>query len=216
MLENIISQYLSESQASEMRNPKFRVSDAGRCHLMRYWKRMGKPFSDLPDERRLRIFAVGHLFHRWLQDILQQKGVLEARELMVEDIHRVGHIDAIVKTPEGLILYDFKTVHSRKFHHRKENGMTDLHYAIQAYTYSTMLPFSVADIRIVFISKDDLCLEEVSVFQFPDIQEKTYQDWFLLLEAWEKQREPAPNPMPWECKYCWYRTACPHSRKEEQ
>jgi hypothetical protein len=212
MLTEIIAKYIQEKRQAEIRdNSKFRVSDAGRCHLMRYWKRQGKPASDMPDDRQLRVFEAGHVFHIWLQDILRPKGALI--EVPVEDEHRMGHVDAIVQGDEGVILYDFKTVHSRKFHHnRKEGGNGDIHYAMQAYTYATMLPPSIqkelTDIRIAYISKDDLCIEEVSVFRMPDLPAKTTKDWEILLDSWIKKVEPNPNPLNWECKYCIYRSSC--------
>ncbi|MEM2963737.1 MAG: hypothetical protein QXN01_04560, partial [Candidatus Anstonellales archaeon] len=73
MLETIVDTYIAEKRAEQIRPlDKFRVSDAGRCHLMRYWKRQGKPASDEPDARTQRVFEVGHVFHVWLQDLLQE------------------------------------------------------------------------------------------------------------------------------------------------
>lgn len=212
MLANLVDEYISEKRAEQIRShDKFRVSDAGRCHLMRFWKRQGKPSTDEPDARTQRVFEVGHLFHAWLQDLLDQKGMLTGREFEVEDIHRIGHVDALVMNSDGLILYDFKTVHSRKFHYMK-NGDGDLHYHMQAYTYATMLPFGVSDIRIAYISKDDLCIEEISVMGIDDISEYVKQDWYSLIDAWETQEEPKPNPMSWECGYCSYCTCCEHGQ----
>lgn len=218
MLVNIIDEYIAEKRAEQNRShDKFRVSDAGRCHLMRYWKRQGKPVSDEPDARTQRVFEVGHVFHVWLQDLLEKKGLLIEKEFEVEDLHRIGHADAIVKTDIGLVLYDFKTVHSRKFHHKRKEGHDgDLHYMMQAYTYALMLPFGVADIRIAYVSKDDLCIEEVSVFSYPNIDELVKQDWADLISSWEAQKEPLPTPKDWECKYCIYRSACDYTSKLEK
>jgi hypothetical protein len=84
----------------------------------------------------------------------------------------------------------------------------DLHYAMQAFTYATMLRTGVVDVRIAYISKDDLCIEEVSVLQIDDIAEYVQQDWATLLAAWVRQETPKPNPADWECRYCIYRTEC--------
>lgn len=215
MLANVVDEYIAEKRAEQINShDKFRVSDAGRCHLMRYWKRQGKSATDEPDARTQRVFEVGHIFHKWLQDLLQKKGILVEKEKEVEDIHRIGHADAIIQNEKGLILYDFKTVHSRKFHYkRKEGNNGDIHYYMQAYTYATMLPFGVSDIRIAYISKDDLCIEEVTV---PDeISETVMRDWSILIEAWKKGQEPEPNPMSWECNYCIYRSSCTYSQAKK-
>jgi CRISPR/Cas system-associated exonuclease Cas4 (RecB family) len=213
MLANLVDAYITEKRAEQIRShEKFRVSDAGRCHLMRYWKRQGKPLTDEPDARTQRVFEVGHVFHVWLQDLLKEKGLLIEREKEVEDIHRIGHVDAIIQNEQGLILYDFKTVHSKKFHYkRKEGNNGDIHYHMQAYTYAMMLPFGVADIRIAYISKDDLCIEEVSVMDTDDISEYVQQDWHTLVSAWNAKLEPEPNPMSWECKYCGYTSSCQYT-----
>jgi hypothetical protein len=214
MIAQLINEHIASlRQSTEFKTDKFRCSDAGRCHLMRYWKRQGKQ-ADGFDERTLRVFEVGHLFHAWVQNILGQRGVLIDAELEVEDKHRRGHLDAIVDTPAGLILYDFKTVHSRKFHwNRKDGKPIDRHYAMQAMTYAMMLPIGVADIRIAYISKDDLCIEEASVFDVDNIIDATRWDWLSLITCWDAQTEPNPNPMTWECGYCIYGTECEHGKK---
>ncbi len=214
MLANLVDEYIETKRSSETRDiSKFRVSDAGRCHLMRFWKRQGKPFTDEPDARTYRVFEVGHVFHVWLQDLLAEKGLIVGKEFKVEDKHRLGHIDALVMTEQGLVLYDFKTVHSRKFHYMK-NGDGDRHYMMQAYTYATLLPLGVTDIRIAYISKDDLCISEVSVDEA--IEQNVMDDWNMLLSAWERQEEPEPHPMDWECKYCNYRSSCKYNRKGKE
>jgi len=208
MLTEIIDTYIAEKNANSQReNNKFRVSDAGRCRLMRFWKRQGKPVSNDFDERTLRVFEVGNVFHIWLQDLLQEKGLLVEREFEVEDAHRIGHIDALVKNGNGLILYDFKTVNSKKFSYIKKEG--DIHYAFQVASYAMMLPFGVSEAAIVYISKDDLRIAEMPV-DLDGIKSKVTDDWTILIQAWENQVEPTPNPMSWECKYCNYQSSCPY------
>ena len=215
MLAELIDEYILEKRETQVRdNSKFRVSDAGRCRLMRYWKRQGKPFTDEPDERTLRVFEVGHVFHNWLQDLLELQGTLAGREIRVEDIHRIGHIDALV-LPEGgpLVLYDFKTVNSRKFSYLSAEA--DRHYHFQAATYALLLPLGVGSIRIAYVSKDDLRIQEVPV-DLEDIRGQVVEDWAILVKAWNEGKEPEPNPMSWECKYCAYGSACPHRLLEEK
>ena len=218
MIERVINEYIIEKDKmtgqDHARLPKFRVSDAGRCHLMRYWKRQGKPFTDLPDERTRRVFEVGHIFHRWIQDILQRKGLLLAKEYEVMDEHRIGHVDAIVRYEDDwVVMYDFKTVHSRKFHwKKKENSYSDMHYAMQAWTYYQMINIDVHEVRLAYISKDDLLIDEILVSDYDSIGSKTIEDWDLLISAWVKGEEPKPNPMNWECMYCVYRSACDYKR----
>jgi CRISPR/Cas system-associated exonuclease Cas4 (RecB family) len=214
MLANLVDTYISEKRnTNDSGNDKFRVSDAGRCHLMRYWKRQGKPASDDFDERTLRVFEVGHVFHVWLQDLLIEKGILVGKEFEVEDIHRRGHIDALIQTESGLLLYDFKTVHSRKFTYLTDES--DRHYHMQAASYTLMLPFGVAETRIAYISKDDLRILELPV-DVEEIKDAVTADWYTLVSAWANQKEPTPNPQDWECRYCTYRASCEHAIRPEE
>jgi len=204
VIEKFINEYLAEQRAIPRESSgRFHVSDAGRCHLMRYWKRQAtSPHQDF-DDRAYRIFAVGHLFHLWIQGILKEKGVLISVEQKVEDEHRSGILDAIVQSSGKRILYDFKTVHSRKFLWIAKEA--DIHYHHQAMTYNTMISVPADEVRIAYISKDDLLIKEVPVFL---TREKVDADWKPLIEAWVKQEPPKPTPLPWENAYCLYRESC--------
>jgi CRISPR/Cas system-associated exonuclease Cas4 (RecB family) len=181
---------------------------------MRYWKRLGLAPSDQPDERTLRVFEVGHVFHNWLQDLLEDQGALAGREIRVEDLHRIGHIDALVLTGKGpLVLYDFKTVNSRKFSYLSAEG--DRHYHFQAATYALMLPLGVGEIRLAYISKDDLRIREVPV-DLEALRDSVNEDWAILIEAWRAGQEPEANPMDWECPYCGYGSTCPQRHNGEK
>ena len=209
MLELLIDAFISERRDGQGRSyDKFRCSSAGRCRLMRYWQRQGRSVSDVPDERARRVFEVGHMFHEWVQDILDRRQLLIEREKEVEDLHRIGHIDAIVREGGRIILYDFKTVHSRKFTYLKEGA--DIHYQYQITSYALMLPYDVDEARIAYISKDDLRIREIPV-DYEGIAPAVTDDWNILINAWEKQVAPEPNPKEWECKYCAYGSSCEHS-----
>jgi len=209
MIAKTINEYIAEQRNVERKKSgKFSVSDAGRCHLMRYWKRQEKPTTDEPDERAFRVFQVGHLFHEWIQHILEKQNLLKMKEFVVEDEHRKGLVDAICTYEDKTILYDFKTVHSRKFHYMRQaevDAPQDLHYCLQALTYESMLPFPVDSVRIAYISKDDLCIEELEV---PDFSMELTDDWTKLITCWTYQTEPIAKPMDWECGYCSYRSGC--------
>lgn len=205
MLAKMLDEYLEFNRTPLVgEGSKFHVSDAGRCHLYRFWKRKAVEPTDLPSTRALRIFEVGNVFHSWLQDVLDKSGNLISKELTVEDQHRKGRIDAIVNINGQKILYDFKTVHSKKFSY----DQLDAHYCMQAYTYKTMLNQPVDDVKVLYISKDDLRLYEISVYGLKDIDVKVRNDWESLIESWVKDKEPEPNPNDWECRYCIYKTRC--------
>jgi len=226
MLEQIINQYLKEQEATpHTASGKFSCGDAKRCHTYRYKKRQGTEALGAFDDRTLRVFEVGHIFHKWVQDILSKKGVLLASEVRVEDEHRAGIIDAIVQSDGKVILYDLKTVHSGKFTYLKKED--DLHYHYQAATYTSMYhknyyrDFEIDETRICYISKDDLRIKEVPVLVTP---QQLNEDWLPLIVAWDMKQEPKPNPLPWECAlggkskkaYCPFIETCEHLKEFSQ
>jgi len=193
----------------QKRAGKFRVSSSGRCYHMRIWEKQGIPYSDPPSSRTLRVFAIGSALHDWIQDRLQERHVLLLREFELEDEFRIGHIDAVVRSGSKLILYDFKTVHSKKFFYLSNE--IDIQYFMQAYTYYLMqketLGLNISDVRICYISRDDMLLKEVSVLDMPTIDEMVKRDWNEILEV-ERGKTWVGPKMDWECDYCFYKTKC--------
>lgn len=215
LLERLLNDWLVQQRQKDQMardHSKFWASDAGRCRLMRFWRRQGREETDPSDERSLRIFAVGKAFHLLIQQMLRDAGKLFAAEMTVETTHIIGHVDGLIRENGHLALYDFKTVHSRKFWHT--DG--DRHYRLQTATYRLLLPKGIQELvkvaRVAYISRDDLLIKEVEITE-EDVQEAC-ADWDALITAWKAQEEPAPNPSSWECaRYCPYRSACPFARQ---
>ena len=212
MLERILDQQIQSDYEAlqtthrEWDTTKFRVSDAGRCRLMRYWKRQGKERPELPPNV-LRIFALGYLFQEWIETAIKKQGWDLMVEIEVEDEERRGHIDALIHVDDGIILYDWKTVNGKKFWYLKQYGDRNSHYHYQVATYAQMFEQPLLDARIADINKDDLSVYETSV-HLVEMQHKAAEDWKILLDAWKNQQEPQANPEPWECRYCVYNSDC--------
>ena len=60
----------------------------------------------------MRVFEVGKILHEYLQNFLDEQGLLVLREFELEDAKRIGHLDAVIWDGRQSILYDFKTVNS--------------------------------------------------------------------------------------------------------
>jgi len=211
ILQTILDKYLQDCRDKVRvvtEDPKFRVSEAGRCHLMRYWKRMGVEPTNPIEVSSLRVFEVGTIIHRWIQEALRESGCLLAEEMVVEDEHRRGHIDAVVQWDGKTIIYDFKTVSPSRF---SDAISPSRNYRYQLYTYYLMYPGQVDDLVLAYICKDDLLIAEVSLLQgdFQRELDDVKRDWEGLIEGWIQGREPFPNPdSPVECYGCIYRTKC--------
>lgn len=212
-LAHLLDQQIA-AERKDYKSSKFHVSSAGQCYRKRYWQRANKAQTNPPDERALRIFAVGNIIHEWIQSKLEAMGILIAKEQPVKDEYRSGRIDAITLQDGQYIIYDFKTVHSRKFWYLVKKQETDPQYGHQVVTYYDMLEwqYKPVQLRILYISKDDLALEEV-VIRPQDWLQSVREDWDKMIGYWEKEKLPPGEPnFEWECRYCNFRDLCKETK----
>lgn len=134
------------------------ASSAGYCMRKNIFERLKVPYVK-EDARKQRVFAVGDIFHQWMQDITKNAGLSIAQELELQDEELMirGHIDDLVLVDEPivsnhtagmvvsgnfvpkqhLILYDYKTQNSRAFSYKRD-AMSHYH-KMQLGTYMYML-----------------------------------------------------------------------------
>jgi hypothetical protein len=202
-----------DTDARARDNSKFRVSDAGKCRLMRYWKRQGKPMDPHYTPEGLRAMHVGILIHNWIQAVIKNAGIALAIEQQLEDKHRIGHLDALVDIDGQRILYDFKTVNGKKwFYLEKNNFRPDLQHICQIITYAEMLADFPDQMNIIYLNRDTINMAECNVI-LGIWQDKVKRDWDILITSWERKQSPAQTTEPWECGYCGYQDRCPYKNK---
>jgi CRISPR/Cas system-associated exonuclease Cas4 (RecB family) len=189
---------------------KFRVSDAGKCRLMRYWKRQGKPASNaMPFEWRVQAEA-GNMLHAWIQYIVKQSGNCIDAEAELVDEHRIGHFDLMLKHPYGTetYLYDIKTISNKKAYYMAKYGNgVDEHHQFQLITYFLMLPPGIDKLRIAYVTRDTLDITEFPVL-VDEMKDRVEEDWDILITAWENQEPPRANAQKWECTGCQFHDVC--------
>ncbi len=209
----LLGEKIRKDNTNQVRdNTKFHISDMGRCYRMRFLKRLGmvgEPYND----RVLRVFAVGTILHEWLQEQAEQMGVLVGKEIRVENANWIGHADAIIQTDGYKVLYDFKTVNSRKFTYLAR-GESDEHYILQLLTYLVFLQGGehkdLQDARLLYISKDDLRLHQPRYHLTDERKDAIMLDMATMEKHWEEQTLPL-RCEGWESKYCTY---CPKTDSE--
>lgn len=133
------------------------ASTAGYCMRRNIFERLKVPYVK-EDARKQRVFAVGDIFHQWMQEITKNAGISIAQELELQDEELMirGHIDDLVLVDQHikpdpellmgdheyvgqkLILYDYKSVSSRSFSYSKGRPMSFYHH-MQLGTYMYML-----------------------------------------------------------------------------
>ena len=212
----IIDENLRGERKAEIRPTKWRVSGMGTCIRQRYLERVGAPCQPF-EPRVLRVFKIGKILHEYIQELLGYNNLLVAKEGTVENDHIRGHFDAIVKDGDNQILYEFKSVHSRKFHYVRKRGGMDKHHIKQVLTYFMLLKPKypkLKEARIVYFSKDDLCIEEQMFYLTPEREAEIKDELATLDKYWEEKKLPPAEPMEeWECGYCGF-TQCPNNKNK--
>ncbi len=170
------------------------ASSAGYCMRKNIFERLGVPTVS-EDARKQRVFSSGHIFHEWIQTITKEAGVSVSQELELqdEDLMIRGHFDDLIKVNDNLIVYDYKTAHSRWFEYVKDRPMS--HYnRMQLGTYMYMLRKGeypeLQEGRILKISKDDLRLHEIQLLWSKELEKEVYGYWATLNGYWKKKTMP--------------------------
>lgn len=191
-------------RATKERSGLWSPSSFGRCLRAQYWNRLNEPYSDKPDARSLRVFAVGDLFHDFVQQFVPTAQV--EVECKWEDVS--GRADVVDETA----VYDIKSQHSKGFHYMRQAGY-DIKKEkecnwLQLATYGMIL--HKPNIHLVIISKDDLLVNEyadITTHWIPKVIEELKN----LRGYWDKKELPPCQPRAYggkEGKYCNWRSKC--------
>ena len=183
---------------------KISPSDLGRCFRYQYWHRKGEKPTNPPDERALRVFKAGELFHDFVKEVIGFKDV----ERKIEQADILGYADIVLDDE----VIDIKSIHSRGFHYMRESKF-DINVdkepnILQVVCYAWLLNKPKA--RLVFVSKDDLCISEYG-FSTEKWLPKLQEELKTIRDNWAKDKLPEPKPRAYggkECKYCPYGTLC--------
>lgn len=216
-IQQQIDDYIKSKRGDHVGSGRFKPSNLGRCYRLQYWARKGEPTTNDPDDRLLRVFECGKIFHDWVQNIIKE-GVEIEKRIETEDF--VGYAD-MVNTDEVI---ELKTVHSYQFHHLKDETIseTKLPNILQMMFYAK--EFNKPRGRLVLISKDDLCIAEY-VFEYEKFEMALRKEIAELKNWWDRQELPPPIPRAYtkknkvgvietkDCSYCSFsiegRCKCP-------
>lgn len=191
----LVDAYLLE-KSKEVRDygEYWSASSAGYCMRKNIFDRLGVPKVETDSDARLqRVFEMGHLVHEWMQRITKNAGLSVASEveLIDDDLMIKGHFDDLIKTEDGLILYDYKSVNSQSFKYKKDK-MSHYH-TMQLGTYLYMLRKDYKDLkeaRICNISKDDFRMSEMQLLWSPALEKQVYEYWSTLNGYWKAHQIP--------------------------
>jgi DNA-directed RNA polymerase subunit RPC12/RpoP len=217
MIQEILDAELSSKekhQSSGLISP----SALGQCYRRVWWARKNEPVSNPPDNRTLRVFAMGHMVEKFVVDnlLLHYPDWQTQVEVTYEDVH--GYADIV--SPDEVM--DVKSQHSRKFwwNTKEMQGGKDIkdmfmNNWLQVMTYAWYLNKPKA--RLIFVSKDDLCIQEYAL-DCDDYWKGLIDEELTKIRYYcgNKTIPPATPRLYWkekeqkfgECEYCGYKDLC--------
>ena len=197
-----------DSRKDRERSGKFSPSSLGRCFRAQILNRANIPQSNPPDERTLRVFRCGQLFHDFVQGHLPDF----QNEVVCENDDFSGRADVVTEDT----VYDIKSVHSNSFWYAQKDGYDIVEQKkpnwLQLAYYAWIL--KKKKMCLVQISKDDLTIAEHIQFT---------EKWMEILQAevdelrWHwgnyttQQALPSASPRAYggkEGKYCAFKDYC--------
>ena len=209
-----------ERKGDRIRSGKYSPSSLGKCFRNQYWNRKNEPQSNPPEDRVQRVFKAGNLFHEFVQDVILANNPDAQKEVLIETEDFKGFADLVLEDK----VIDLKSQHSKAFWYRKGMTWNELEpkllcNILQVVFYA--LNLGKARARLVFISKDDLCIQEYS-FEVAKYQEALQQEITNLMDFWRRQVLPPAIPRaypdkdgkPAECKYCNWKDTCEKLEKK--
>lgn len=184
------------------------------------------------DDRTLRVFYTGRIVHQAIQDLHPWEVVGHELRVRNEEYKVSGKIDSLARLPDGTLeVQEFKTMNSRSFSYadlpKKEHLYQIGVYLLWPSSYEvepgvwTFHPVPDRG-RLVYISKDDLRVEEYIVTIGPELEgqiknklvslENAYQKYLVdgslptpLMPVEKVSRGKKKIEMAWQTRYCGFR-----------
>lgn len=213
-IQDMIDQELAKKE-ERIRSGKFSPSQLGRCYRAQIWNRKAEPISDPVDARTERVFKAGNIFHDFVQELVLKNDPNAKKEVLVETNDFKGYADIVLKDE----VIDIKTQHSRAFWYR--NGLTWEQVEPQLYPNVLQVVFYALNLgvdraRLVFLSKDDLCIDEYPFEAKNAYKAKLDLEIDTLMSFWNKNVLPPATPRCYkdkdgkyrECGFCLWKTTC--------
>jgi hypothetical protein len=206
-IQQLIDSVLLEKESlksTRHRSGKWSPSQFGKCYLAQYWHRKNEPISNPIPVRTLRKFAVGKIFHDFVEGLLPE----HLTEVKVETDDILGFADIVLDD----CVIDIKSAHTNDFR-RFWSKDYDIYKGkstnwLQVATYAKLLNKSWCG--LFFIGKDDLCVEQY-VAKTSQFEKDIETELEILRAYWRKGELPKAEPRAYngkECGYCSYKDKC--------
>lgn len=210
-LKEVMTEHFRKNRTSHDHS-YFRASGMGYCYRMRMYELLGKKGNDNTDDE-IETFEIGHMFHNYIQDILQKEGVMLEAEQEIFDKHNAfaGHSDGIYKYKGKIYLVDFKTIKEYAFQSYLDKPKMTHCLQITWYWLQYREKYPIDHVQIIYVSKD---LSNGFKFKIFDINPNDY-----IIDVYKEMRElqkykdtkkiPPKEPKEdWQCRFCKYIDIC--------
>lgn len=204
-----------DERKTRVRSGKFSPSSFGRCLRQQVFNRRNVPKSNPPDDRTLRVFKAGQLFHDYVQQFIPK----ENTEVLIDVEDVLGYADIVTKDT----VYDIKSQHSRAFWYlqKEETNIVEKKKPnwLQVAWYAMELNKEFCS--LVFVSKDDLCMMEY-IKPAQVFRAELHKELKDLRNYWSSGQLPPPVPRAYvdgkgksqDCKYCNWKDRCKEVENE--
>jgi len=195
-----------KNREHRVRSGKWNPSSFGRCFRFQYWNRLNEKKSNPLTIQTLRIFAAGHLFHDFIENLLPEGHDVEV-EVSVDDVF--GYADVVesscvtdIKSIRSWGMKAIKKLSKEQFESDKRSNI------IQVMTYAVLLHKPKG--RLVFVDKDGVEIREYE-FKTVDWEQDVKDELTILRQYWEGKELPPAIPRTYggkECNYCAFHDKC--------
>ncbi|NCU42101.1 MAG: hypothetical protein EOM19_05300 [Candidatus Moranbacteria bacterium] len=205
-IQQLIDQHLKQ-EGERQYTGKIGASCLGQCYRRTFWQIKREPQSNPPDERSLRIFHCGNLFHDFVQSFLKDYQVEQA---YTDDTLSI-RVDAVGEDE----VVEIKSMHSRGFWYMdkelKEKSIKDVKPQHWMQVMCGALCFKKPFAHLVYVSKDDLCIKEFKISVSPEAKEAVEGEIAKIKDTLDKNLLPPALPRLYngkECSYCSWKDKC--------
>lgn len=238
-VETALDEYVASLEVERKPDGTWHPSSISGCPRKALYDFNGVPKSNPHNARTSRVFRVGHLLHEFIQEAIQRSPDVKAVYVEVKIDHpglRVsGAVDGLVEYESGTWeVLEFKTINSQAF---KYGDLPKEDHKVQAGVYTkclketgglatrsdgvitTIPPLGdkLNRVRFVYVSKDDMKIEEHTMLWTPAKDFELIQR-LALLEL-HLGNDTLPDRLPfmekkgkfvqdYRCGYCPYKDTC--------
>jgi hypothetical protein len=212
-IQSLVDIHVSSREQKKITS--WQASQVGGCLSGVFLARLGvKPLEDITPQV-MRKFHCGNLFEEYIVERVKKANLCEVEtQVRVEnpELGVTGYADMVLNWDNYKEVIEVKSQHSKSFWYMIKKGQGAYeHHMMQLFLY--MITLKVDKGRLVYVSKDDLTIQEFPYHIDDSIMQKvattTLNNLDILNEALRTNVMPAPAPEgSFQAKYCRFHAYC--------